>query len=371
MPDINFKDNWQETKQRYDAWLHGGKTDRPLLGLRATGRKKPPEAPLEEPPYDDLFDLYTNAYKRYARTMNLFHQTEFLAESLPQTGAGLGAGSMALYLGSDAVLTEETVWFTDWIKDYDGLDFKYDPDNKWWQIHYGQFRQLAGLFAGTDVLVGLPDICEGIDILSAMRGPMLCCFDLYDYPDQVKKALKQITGLYKVYYNAIYDVVKRPDGTSLYGPYNVYGNGKSAKLQCDYCALISPEHFDEFVLPYLREQCEDLDNTVYHLDGVECIVHLDSLLSLERLGAVQWRAPVGPPSIHSANEDWFEMYKKIKSAGKGLWLHMEEYGPEGAIPAGDKIIKAVGGSGIYFSFAPMDYKQADAILIHADKYWKS
>ena len=372
MADIVFKDNWDETRQRYDAWLHGQKTDRPLMSLRAV---RPEDTrmvkSMPELPYDDLKDRYTNVDKHFARSMNRFGVTTFLAESYPQIGAFLGAGSMALYLGSDPVFADDTIWFTESIDDYSGLEFTYDPENKWWKFQLELLKKQAASAAGTDIIVGIPDIVENIDILSAMRGPSQCCYDIYDYPDEVKKALAQLTDLYQIYYDAIYDIVKKPDGSSSYGPYNVYGSGKSAKIQCDFSALISPEHFDEFVMPGLTKQCDGLDNIIFHLDGEECIVHLDSLLSLSRLGAIQWTPPPGPSDIKAANDKWFDLYKKVRKAGKGLWLSLAEYGPEGSIEAADKIIREIGPGGLYFQFPDMDIKLAQSLMLRAERDWKA
>jgi 5-methyltetrahydrofolate--homocysteine methyltransferase len=232
-------------------------------------------------------------------------------------------------------------------------------------------RKCAEQAKNTDIIVTVPDIVENIDIISAMRGPHQCCYDLYYYPNKKKKALSQITDLYDIYYGMIYDIIKKPDGSSAYGPYNVYGSGKSAKIQCDFNALISPEHFDEFIMPCLRRQCDGLDNIVFHLDGVECIAHVDSLLSLDRLGAIQWTPPPGPSDIKAANDRWFDLYKKVRRGGKGLWLSLAEYGPEGSIEAADKIIKEIGPEGLYLQFPEMDKKLAESLMLHAEKNWKS
>ena len=43
--------------------------------------------------------------------------------------------------------------------------------------------------------------------------------------------------------------------------------------------------FRRFVVPALTEQCEWLDNSMYHLDGTQCIDKLDPLLAIEALAA--------------------------------------------------------------------------------------
>ena len=57
---------------------------------------------------------------------------------------------------------------------------------------------------------------------------------------------------------------------------------------------------------------ERLTNVIYHLDGIGELCHLDSVLSLPELNAVQWVYGEGKPGpMH-----WLDVYKKIRAAGK-------------------------------------------------------
>ena len=75
-------------------------------------------------------------------------------------------------------------------------------------------------------------------------------------------------------------------------PYKNWMNIPSSKpwypIQCDFCYMISPEQFEEFVLPHLVEQVEHMERSVYHLDGVGELTHLDTILDIEGLTAIQW-----------------------------------------------------------------------------------
>ena len=51
-----------------------------------------------------------------------------------------------------------------------------------------------------------------------------------------------------------------------------------AKVQCDFCCMISAAMFREFVVPGLTEQCDRLDHVMYHLDGTQALHQLDALL---------------------------------------------------------------------------------------------
>ena len=59
-------------------------------------------------------------------------------------------------------------------------------------------------------------------------------------------------------------------------------------LQCDLSYMISPQMFGRFVLPELAASCRRLGNPAYHLDGPGEIPHVDMLLSIPELRAMQY-----------------------------------------------------------------------------------
>ena len=89
-------------------------------------------------------------------------------------------------------------------------------------------------------------------------------------------------------------------------------------LQCDYSAMISPQMFGEFVLPDLKEQTEYMDRSIYHLDGAGEFPHLEQILSLPRLNALQWAPGAGKPG--GGDPCWFDFYRKVQAAGKSLLI---------------------------------------------------
>ena len=369
MESIRLKDNWEETVQRFDAWFAHKNTGRPLMNIYAyrTADDIPYEK-LEEKPYENPRDQFLNTEKNFARLMNFYTFVKPLAEAFPQFSMNLGAGSIALYLGSEPDFAESTLWFGHCIEDYGtALPLKYDPENYWWKAHLDIIKKQLELTGNTDVMVCIPDLVENIDILSAMRDPQTCCYDLYDYPVQTVRALQDIQDCYMTYYDAIFNLVKK-DGVSAYTAFNILGTGKTAKIQCDFAALLAPDQFDEFVLPSLKYQCGRIGNTMFHLDGPECIVHIDSLMGIEKLGALQWTP--GSRNPGAGSEQWYPLYKKVMDADKGLWVGLSEYSLEEAVAHADTLVKKFGSKGLYFQFPYMTAEQADALMIKADRDWK-
>ncbi len=94
--------------------------------------------------------------------------------------------------------------------------------------------------------------------------------------------------------------------------------GRMSKFQCDFCAMISPSMFDEFMLPVLTEMCERVSYCMYHWDGPGAIRHHDSLLSIPKLDMLQWVPGAGQePTYHTR---WWPMYHKTVDAGKKLLI---------------------------------------------------
>jgi hypothetical protein len=69
-------------------------------------------------------------------------------------------------------------------------------------------------------------------------------------------------------------------------------------------------------LPGLIEECKFYDRSIYHLDGPGALKHLDSILSIPKLNAVQWVPGAG----NGGFERWIPVYQKIQAAGKGIQL---------------------------------------------------
>jgi 5-methyltetrahydrofolate--homocysteine methyltransferase len=203
-------------------------------------------------------------------------------------------------------------------------------------------------------IVSTTDLGGTYDILAALRGTQRLLFDLIEYPEEVKRfAFEQIEPLWKTFFMEHTDRLFAAQGAySSWMP--VYSEKRYYPLQCDFSAMISPAMFEEFILPDLKWQTEMLERSIYHLDGPGEIPHLDLLLSLPRLNAIQWvpgdgKAPVTDPC-------WFDMYDRIQRAGKGLVLlgvNPDEMEP---------MLNHISPKGVYMCMSAKDIKQAEEIV---------
>jgi hypothetical protein len=60
-------------------------------------------------------------------------------------------------------------------------------------------------------------------------------------------------------YDAIYDMVKAARGGMAWMAFLIWAPGRLVKVQCNFSAVISSAMFHEYVVPYLTQQCDQLD----------------------------------------------------------------------------------------------------------------
>jgi len=365
---MRYAQDWTATQERFTAWWNRSKIDRPLM--RIVANRETPLPGIEfiaEPssPEEKCLDVE----RIYKESCNEMKRKILLADSLPMLDANLGPGSLSLYLGSEPEFAWDTVWYKECVEDWSKTPpFKFDPDNYWWKKHLAMITRLKELSQG-EFLVNIPDLIENVDILSAMRGPQAFCYDMIDEPDLIHDFVNQVDDLYFKYFDSMYDVTKGADGSSSYTAFEIWGKGKTAKIQCDFNAIMSPDQFREFAVPSLQKQCAQLDNSMFHLDGRDAARHIDALMEIDELDALQWTPGAGQPDC--THEKWFPIWDKVKAAGKSLWVAIYDGNMNDWVESADRIYQRYGADGLYFIFHPvMEEGPARELIAHAEAKWK-
>ena len=265
-------------------------------------------------------------------------------------------------MGSEAGLSTETVWFEPCIDPDDPEShppLRLDTESRWWRITEELLKACVQQSQGR-YPVGCPDLVENIDILASLREPQLLLMDLLERPDWVEQKIWEINDVYLQAYERIYEIIKLEDGSSCFCAFRLWGPGKTAKVQCDTSAMFSPRMFSRFVVPALTAQCEWLDHAMFHLDGPDCIRHLDLLLEIEPLDAIEWTP--GPQVPQGGDPEWYPMYQKILDAGKSvqaIGVNVEQVQP---------LLDAVGGKGMYIQTAVSNETELEFLLKIVEQY---
>jgi hypothetical protein len=124
--------------------------------------------------------------------------------------------------------------------------------------------------------------------------------------------------------------------------------------------MFSPTMFEEIVVPTLTKQCEWLDHPMYHLDGTQAICHLDNLLAIGPLDAIEWTPQAGIEGGGSPR--WYDLYLRILDAGKSV--QAVGVRPEEVIP----LLDAIGGKGIYILTDFHNEREAGKLLAQVEQY---
>ncbi|NJL30370.1 MAG: hypothetical protein HC898_01360 [Phycisphaerales bacterium] len=310
---VLWKYNWESTKQHFLSWW---KHEGMVLELFGDHTKRTvPHAdvpPLEIPTSTD--EKWVNAKYRAMNARHYLAYLDFPVDNLPLAKTSIGPGSLALYLGSEPSFSEETVWFNPCISDIAANhSFEFDPNARWFRIQESIIREIVSVSDG-NYFTGCPDLIENIDILASLRDTQVLLMDMIENPEWVEQSVLKINQAYFDAYDRIHSLIQLSDGSSIFCHFNIWGPGKTIKTQCDASAMFSPEMYSRFVLPALIEQCEWADNTLYHLDGPNAVPHLDILLSINALDAIQWVPGAGNPD--AGDPIYYPMYKKNNRSRK-------------------------------------------------------
>lgn len=311
---INFeKSRWERVRKNYSEWW-AGKATRPVIGVIVVKPSADGDAHFlinqsnvcDRKPPEQVADGIFAALSRY----------EFYGDAYPMFNFDcFGPGVLAAFLGATLDNSSGRVWFhPKEPRPITGLSLNFDRGNEWFTYVSDIYRATAERFQGTAVM-GMTDLGGVMDVLSTFRPGEELLYDLYDEPDSVKKLTEKI----REYWHEAYDELSALSKASEYGYSDwstLYSEKPSYILQSDFSYMIGNDMFREFVLDDLKYSCRKLTNTVYHLDGVGELNHLDDILSIKELNAVQWIPGIG----NKQPDEWPEIYSRIVAAGKCIQL---------------------------------------------------
>jgi hypothetical protein len=353
---MKWKPDWAQAKERFTRWWA-----REGLAARVTCPRAEPAEGIGRPPApDNVRDAWTDpAYRcRHGEWQNAQHH--FLAEAFPYFDTQIGPGSLGTFLGAEPHFDQSTVWYDPCIEDPDACGpIRFEAaGNRWLDAHLALIdeglRRARGRY-----LVGIPDLIENLDTLAALRGNERILYDLIERPAWVSARLEEINRAYFAAFDLLYEKVRDADGGNCFSAFRIWGPGKTAKVQCDISCMISPEMFRRFVVPPLTEQCAWLDYSLYHLDGTTAVQHVDALLEIEPLNAVQWTPQAGLPG--GGDPTWYDLYRRVLDGGKGVHVGAR---PEQVVP----LLDALGGRGVYVLTAAPDLESAHRLIEKIDQY---
>ena len=329
-----WKANLEETKKHYiDWWNHKGI----ILNMWEHFQEGvTPHADIPAPkPYKDLNQRWFDPVWRAEYLDWYVAHSSLMADMLPVANTQLGPGSLAAILGGVFEGGEDTIWIHPDPNYSD--DIKFNPNHPNWLLHKDLLRACKQKAQG-HYYVGMPDLMEGLDVLAAIKGTDKVLLDTVMQPEVLEHQMQQINDIYFRVFDELYDIIREGDEMA-FCYFSSWAPGKMSKLQSDISTMISVDDYRRFVQPFIREQCQKIDYTLYHLDGVGAMHHLDALLEIKELNAIQWTPGVGEPQ--GGSPKWYDLYRKIIAGGKSImacWVTLDELRP---------LLDNIGGEGVH------------------------
>lgn len=316
MPIHFDKTRYANLAETYDRWWNGT-LGRPLIKIMVRDAFEPnrekPNVPLLSQANCHQFD-YT-AEQIVDRIDYELSKCEFLGDAFPMVNMwSFGPGVLAAFCGAELENASGSVWFKASPKEIEDVHIAYDGDNKW--IKRIKEIYQAGIDRwGDSVVLGMPDLGGFQDVVANFLDSQELLMALIEDEDEVHRLQDEVYTAWMAAYQDLASVISAGSpGFSDWG--GLYSKTPSYILQDDFAFMISPRAFKEFGYPEIKKACLTLPHTIYHLDGVGNLNHLDQLLDLKELNAIQWVYGAGQPPAR----EWMDVYERIYQAGKGIEL---------------------------------------------------
>jgi len=313
-----YKQDFENTKLHWRAFWEKEVIDRPALCVTSPKRDRPYH-PYNLTPTISYFACMQDGWTEHLPLLEQhMESTWYGGEAIPQLDVTLGPDEYAAFLGGrlEAIRGNPTTWSVPVWNSLEGLNIAIDhTEDGYFERLRRVFRELS-VWSENKCLLNMLDFHSHLDALCALRDPAETCMDIMDDPDAVVQALNGIAATYPEIFEAFYtDGCMEKRGSIGWGP-TYLEKGRFAIVSCDFSCLLGAEQGKKFFLPYVEQEIDYLDRSLYHLDGKDALVHLEHLLAIEKLDCIQWVPGAGAPR----SIEWMDLLKKIQQVGKSLWI---------------------------------------------------
>jgi hypothetical protein len=344
LPDLKLKPDFSKTVERFRAWWAGGALDRPLVTVEVK-----PSRPLRTRPsqHATLRDRWMDVDWNVENAIARLEAHDYPGDSLPFYMPNLGPEITATLFGCELEFGESTAWSKPVIHDPSGWEriaaAKPDFGNPYWTVLEKMTRRAMDRSEGR-YMVGLTDLHGNYDILAALRDPQALCTDMLDCPDLVRKAGRRVAEAFVEALQRNWALVSGAGyGCTTWLPF--HHEGLAYASSSDFWGLVSYAMARQMVLPDILVELAPLERSIFHLDGPSALQHLDLLLDLRQVQAIQWVYGAG----NGPAARWIGVYRRVLAAGKAVQVIAED--PADAL----EILRAVGPDGVWLWVAkPFD-----------------
>jgi hypothetical protein len=352
-----FKPDYEQSKQRIDAFWERALIDRPVVQF---GLAKPVEEQVPLPPshHATPAERWLDADYQAERHLAALSNRLFLGDTMPVAWPNLGPEIFSAFYGCPMHFGDYgTSWSDPILHDWENVDqLQFDWESPYLKKLHEMTDALLEIGEGK-FIVGMTDWHPGGDCLAAFRDPANLAMDMITHSDEVKALLRRVEEDYFAVYDVFYEKL-RAAGQPLTSWTTLVCDEKYYIPSNDFSIMISSEMFDDVFLPGIVRECQFLDRSIYHLDGPGALRHLEAILSIPELDALQFVPGAGNEGFHK----WVHVYQQAQAADKAIQVlcHFEE------IP---HIIETLDPHGVFLSVGGVPSREAAEAMLQELEKW--
>jgi hypothetical protein len=348
--EIQGKPDFEPALRRIEAWFNHEVLDRPPVRFAEHNADFAGSKTLAARAWPNLKARWFDAEFQVDFFLESIRGRRFYGETFPVFWPNLGPNVYAAFHGLELEYGEVTSWIRHTIHDWDDLgDLKFSRDNEYFQgienLTRVALEKCPGLF-----LVGYTDLHGSLDCVMDWRDPQQLCLDLVDNPQKVHTMLRIANENFLPVFDH-YDEVLKAHGQLSVTWMGIPSRGKMHIPSCDFTAMTSTEAFCEFYFPTLLTEVRHMTHNIFHVDGMGVLRHLDHILSVPEIQAIQWVQGVGDdlPIMQ-----WLDVIRRIQAAGKGVVVDLQ-------LDELESFIDALDPRGLYLCIAVEEKLQPDIL----------
>ena len=348
--ELEGKRDFEQAMQRIEAWFNHEILDRPPVRFAQHNAEYAESPALAGRSWPRLKDRWFDAEFQVDSFLESIRGRRFYAETFPVFWPNLGPSVYAAFHGGELIYAEVTSWFRHCIQEWDDIQaLKFSHGNEYF-LGIENLTRVALQKAAGRYMVGYTDLHGSLDCVADWRGSQQLCLDLSDGPQRVHEMLALANQNFLPLFDH-YDALLKAHGQLSVTWMAIPSRGKMHIPSCDFTSMISNRAFCEFYLPSLQTEVRHMTHNIFHLDGKGMLRHLDRILGIPEIDAIQWVQGVGDDlSIGQ----WLPVIRKIQAAGKGVVVDLQ-------LSELEPFIDAMKPDGIYLCIAADEGDQPDII----------
>jgi len=305
---LEFCENFPAIAQRLEAWWQQELLDRPVFLAQANTR---PDRPITR-----RLELMDDADAWLAAKLQDMQQLRRVGDTLPHVRVDFGPVLLGSLLGGTREVRSDTSWTHAFIDDdwSNAPDWTIRDNHPDWLLLQRLTKRVAEDAAGR-YLVCTPDLGASADVLLNLRGSAQLCMDLVMRPETIQAAIDAIYESWRRAFASLY-ANSVAAGAGVIHWLGLWSSRPHTVPACDFNALIGPAHFERLFLPEIARQAETVGRAIFHLDGPDAARHIDALLEVPHIQAIQFTPGAGSPSALQ----WLDMLRRIQDKGRSLLI---------------------------------------------------